>query len=164
MSNLRIIDFKPEHQPLFESLNRAWIEKYFEMEERDIAALTRPGETIIDRGGAILVAEYDGVVAGVVGLKKSGPGEFELTKMAVDENFRRKGIAIALCRASFLKAKELGAKKIILYSSSILTAAISMYEKLGFRHEPVGKTEYKRSDVKMEMSMEAALESAGNIF
>jgi ribosomal protein S18 acetylase RimI-like enzyme len=73
--------------------------------------------------------------------------------MAVDEQFRRKGIAEALSYASFEKARELGADKVILYSNSQLTGAIKLYEKLGFRHLPVGIVEYKRSDVKMEISV-----------
>ncbi|MGB4843707.1 MAG: GNAT family N-acetyltransferase, partial [Ferruginibacter sp.] len=67
--------------------------------------------------------------------------------------FRRKGIAEALSYASFEKAKELGAQKIILYSNSILTAAVKLYEMIGFKHVPVGIVEYKRSDVKMEISI-----------
>lgn len=59
----------------------------------------------------------------------------------------------ALSYASFSKAKELGAKKVILYSNSQLTPAISLYEKLGFKHLPIGIGEYKRSDVKMEIEV-----------
>ena len=73
--------------------------------------------------------------------------------MAVDEKFRRKGIAEALSYASFEKAKELGADKVILYSNSVLAGAIHLYEKLGFKHIPVGNTEYQRSDVKMEIKV-----------
>jgi len=32
MNNIRIIEYKPEHQPYFEKFNREWIEKLFEME------------------------------------------------------------------------------------------------------------------------------------
>lgn len=160
MSKLRMVEYKPAHQPWFEKLNRAWIEKYFEMEERDTEALTEPEKYLIEKGGAVLVAEYNDVVAGVAGLKKVDALTYEFTKMAVDENFRRKGIAEQLCYASFRKAKELGAKIIILYSNSVLTPAITLYRKLGFKHLPVGNSEYKRSDVKMMISIEDAIEVA----
>ena len=130
------------------------------MEEKDIQVLTKPEEYIINKGGAILMAEYDGMMAGTVALQKTGTVTYEFTKMAVDERFRRKGIAEELCYASFRKAKELGAELIILFSNSILKPAIAMYEKVGFRHVPVGEPGYKRSDVKMMIFIEDAIRAA----
>src|SRR5918993_257157 len=117
MDKIEIIDYRPEHQPYFESLNRAWIEKYFWMEERDKYALQQPEETIISKGGAVLMATCNGEIAGTVALKKVNDDVYEFTKMAVDERFRRRGIAEALSYASFDKARELGAEKVILYSN-----------------------------------------------
>ena len=131
-SEIKIVDYRPEHQPYFEKFNRAWIEKLFEMEPVDEWVLTNPDEAILEPGGAILMAEYDGVVAGTVGLRKVDEYTYEFTKMAVDENFRRKGIAEAICYASFRKAKELGAKQVILYSNTKNAGAIKLYEKDGF--------------------------------
>ena len=160
MSNISIIDYRSEHQQWFESLNRAWIEKYFVMEPSDIAVLTRPDENIIGKGGAILMAECEGEIAGTVALKRIDSTSFEFTKMAVDERFRRRGIAEKLSYASFLKAKELGAETVILYSNSVLRGAIILYEKLGFVHKPVANSGYKRSDVMMVIDAETAASSA----
>ena len=153
MNLIKIIEYEPHHQMYFEKFNRHWIEKYFVMEAVDEFVLTNPEEAILKPGGAILMAEYDGEIAGTVALRKANETTYEFTKMAVDKNFQRKGIAEALSYASFEKAKELGAKKVILYSNSILTPAIRLYEKLGFKHVPVGNPGYKRSDVKMEISV-----------
>ena len=153
MNLTNIIEYEHHHQPYFEKFNRYWIEKYFVMEPVDEFVLTNPEEALLKPGGAILMAEYDGEIAGTVALRKANETTYEFTKMAVDKNFQRKGIAEALSYASFEKAKELGAKKVILYSNSILTPAIRLYEKLGFKHVPVGNTGYKRSDVKMEISV-----------
>lgn len=161
MSAVKIVEYRPGHQPYFEKFNRVWIETYFEMEDRDVLSLTQPEETIINKGGAILMAEYEGVLAGCVALKKVDGDTYEFTKMAVDEKFRRKGIAEALSYASFKKASDLGAELIVLYSNSILTPAIALYEKLGFKHVPVGNSAYKRSDVKMLISVKDAI-LAGN--
>ncbi len=154
MSRIQIIDYRSDHQPLFESLNRHWIEKYFFMEERDVFVLTKPDEAILRPGGAILMAECDGVIAGTVGLLKIDDNTFEFTKMAVDENFRRLGIAEALSHAALVKAKSLGANRVILYSHSSLTGAIALYEKLGFRHLLIEEKLYRRSDVKMEILLD----------
>ena len=151
MNTIKIINYRPQHQIFFEILNRAWIEKYFAMEELDRYVLQQPEEAILKPGGAILMATFDGVIAGTVALKKLSEGEFELAKMAVDENYRRKGIAEKLCLATIEKAKDLGAKKLILYSQTILEPALALYRKLGFVRVPLGKPAHKRSDVKMEM-------------
>jgi ribosomal protein S18 acetylase RimI-like enzyme len=151
MTSIKIVDYKPEHQQHFEKFNRYWIEKYFEMEPVDEFVLTNPEEALLKQGGAILMAEFEGYMAGTVALRKVDDTTYEFTKMAVDNKFQRKGIAEALSHASFKKAKALGAYKVILYSNSVLTPAISLYEKLGFEHVPVDHVEYKRSDVKMEI-------------
>ena len=150
---INIVEYQPHHQQHFEQLNRQWIEKYFVMEPVDEFVLTNPEEALLKTGGAILMAEYDGEIAGTVALRKVDDTVYEFTKMAVDNKFQRKGIAEALSYASFKKAKELGADKVMLYSNSILTPAIRLYEKLGFKHLPVGSSGYQRSDVKMEISV-----------
>jgi ribosomal protein S18 acetylase RimI-like enzyme len=70
--------------------------------------------------------------------------------MAVAEKFRGQKAGLALAEAAIAKAQHLGARKIILYSSSKLQPALSLYRKIGFVDVPVDGP-YKRSDVKMEM-------------
>jgi len=154
MNSIEIVDYTPQHQPYFERLNRAWIEKYFWLEELDKYVLQNPQEAILDEGGAILMATYNGIVAGTVALKKVNGKVYEFTKMAVDEPYRRKGIAEALSYAAFEKAKKLGAGKVILYSQTGLAPAISMYKKIGFIEVPLEKDIYQRSDIKMEIELQ----------
>src|SRR5688572_4906064 len=160
INKIKIVDYRPEHQPYFESLNREWIEKLFTMEPVDEFVLTDPEEAILKKGGAVLMAEYGGSVAGTVGLRRVEPTVYEFTKMAVDERFRRLGIAEAICYASFKKAKTLGAKQVILYSNTLNTGAIKLYEKVGFRHIPVEPGTYKRANVKMIIDIETAVKAA----
>ena len=155
MDKLEILDYKAEHQPYFEKFNRAWIEKHFWLEEIDIYVLQHPEEAILAKGGSVLMAAYNGEIAGTVALKKVSNEIYEFTKMAVDEAFRRKGIAEALSYAAFDRAKSLGAKKVILYSQTGLVPAITMYRKLGFKELPIEEGVYKRSDIKMEIELSA---------
>ena len=157
---IKIVDYRPEHQPYFEAFNRAWIEKLFTMEPVDEFVLTDPEEAILKNGGAILMAEYNGSVAGTVGLRKVGPTVYEFTKMAVDDRFRRRGIAEALCYASFKKSKDLVATEVILYSNTLNAGAIKLYEKVGFRHIPVEPGTYQRANVKMMINIETAIKAA----
>lgn len=147
-----IRDYETIHQPWFEQLNRAWIEQFFTMEEIDRQVLQYPEEYILAYGGSILMAYVDHEIAGTCALKKHDAGVYEFTKMAVAEKFRGRGIGRTLTEAAVERAVELGADKIILYSSSRLKPAISLYLKLGFVHVPVDGP-YKRSDVKMELQL-----------
>jgi N-acetylglutamate synthase-like GNAT family acetyltransferase len=125
MGNIKIVDYAPAHQSYFEKFNRDWIEEYFVMEPVDEYVLRNPEEAILKPGGAILMALYDGEVAGTVALKKVNHTTFEFTKMAVDKNFRRKGIAEVLSYASFEKSKDLGATTVILYSNTKMLRLLS---------------------------------------
>lgn len=126
--------------------------------------MSNPEEAILKKGGAILMALCDGKSAGTVGLKKVNDELFEFSKMAVGENFRRKGIGEALSYASFVRAAELGAKNILLYSNTLNAAAIKLYEKLGFHHLPVEQEVYKRANVKMIISIEDAINAANKYY
>jgi ribosomal protein S18 acetylase RimI-like enzyme len=150
---IEIVDYKPEHQPQWERMNSEWISENFDIEPVDLYVLQNPEEAIIDKGGAILIAIYDGNIAGTAGLRKIDDETYEFTKMVVDKPFRRKGIAERLCYACFDKAKELGANTVILYSNTVQAAAIKMYEKIGFQHLPVENTVYKRANVKMTIDL-----------
>ena len=152
IGQLTILDYKPEHQPWFEKLNRDWIEKYFRMEPIDIAVLQNPEEHILKKGGSIVMASCDKEIAGTVALKYVEPGVYEFTKMAVDEKFRGQKVGLRLSEAAIVKARQLGARKIILYSNTVLVPAISLYRKLGFKEIPVDAV-YKRSDIKMELML-----------
>lgn len=160
MNTIEIIDYRPEHQPYFERFNRQWIEALFEMEPVDEWVLTNPGKAILEPGGAILMALYNGVPAGTVGLRKVDDETFEFTKMAVDPAYHRRGIAEAISFASFRKAKQLGATRVVLYSNTRNEAAIKLYEKIGFWHVPVEEGIYKRANVKMVINIDTALYEA----
>ena len=61
------------------------------MEALDEFVLTDPQAAIIDPGAAIIMAEFEGEIAGAVALRKLDAATFEFSKMAVDECFRRRG-------------------------------------------------------------------------
>jgi len=164
MNTVKIVAYHKEHQPYFERFNRQWIEELFVMEPVDEFVLTNPEVALLDPGGAILMAVYEDTVAGTVALRKVDDTTYEFTKMAVDKNFRRMGIAEALSYASFEKAKELGATKVVLYSNTKNAGAIKLYEKLGFKHVEVEEGVYERANVKMVIGIEEAMKAADNYY
>lgn len=151
-NSVRVIDYMPDHQPWFEKLNREWIEEFFWMEPIDEAVLQQPDEHIIKHGGAILMATVHHEIAGTVALKFVSDGVYEFTKMAVDKKFRGQKVGHQLSEAAIVKARNMGASKIILYSNTVLAPAIALYRKLGFREVPLDGP-YKRSNIKMELPL-----------
>jgi ribosomal protein S18 acetylase RimI-like enzyme len=154
-TGIEIRDFSPELSVYFERLNRRWIERYFAMEPLDYLLLQNPETEIIEKGGAVLFAvTAGGEVVGTTALKNDGDGVFELSKMAVDEKARGLGIGKALGAAALARARKMGARKVVLYTNSLLAPAINLYRKLGFRDVPVTGKDYSRADVKMEIEFE----------
>ena len=149
-NKVEIIDYNPAYWEQFDSLNKAWLEKYFTVEPIDTYVLENPEEAILDHGGVILFARYEGNVIGTVALKLIEPGVYEMTKMAVDETFRGIGAGKALCAAAIEKAREIGAERLILYSTTVLETAIAIYRKLGFKEIPLEPGVYQRANIKME--------------
>src|ERR1700733_15373806 len=102
-----IIEYQSAHQVFFEQLHRNWFTKHFQMDPEPIDefVLTQPEKAILQQQGAILVAISDRELAGTVALKSTGGGTFELTKMAVQQEYRGKGFGRALCQAAIRKAR-----------------------------------------------------------
>lgn len=150
---VEIIEFNDELALHFRDLNRAWLEKYFVVEPIDEEMLGNPKEYFIDKGGYIFFAKLNGEVAGTFALLKEGDGIYELSKMAVNEKFQGKKIGNRMLEFCLQKARELGATKVILYSNTILAPAIHLYRKYGFVEVPMGSSEYKRSNIKMEIAL-----------
>lgn len=152
-AKVEIVAYKPEYQEVFRALNVEWISTYFEMEESDYKALDNPHSYILDQGGHILVALYEGEPLGVCALIKMNDEEydFELAKMAVSPKAQGKNIGFLLASAIVDKARSLGAAKIYLESNTILKPAINLYHKLGFKKVAGKPTPYTRCNIQMEL-------------
>ena len=147
---LTIVTFDPAHRDEFRRLNVAWLTRYFKVEPIDERVLGNPENEILAPGGEILFALMNGVVVGTVALKAEESGEFELTKMAVDERSQGRGFGKRLLEAACAVARLRGARRVILYSQRSLRTAIDMYSKYGFSELPLTDARYSRCDIKME--------------
>lgn len=151
---IEIEDYRPNYQKAFKELNIEWIEKFFKVEEADLKALDNP-ESILEGGGAILIALFEKEVAGVCALVKLD-GErydFELAKMTVSPRFQGKGIGYVLGSSIVKRARRLGAKNIYLESNTILKPAIRLYQKLGFKKVKGIQSPYERGNIQMELKL-----------
>lgn len=151
--DIRIVDYAPQYQTAFKALNVEWISAYFEMEEADYKALDNPESYILNNGGKIFVALYQGEPLGVCALiKMDDPDyDFELAKMAVSPKAQGKNMGWLLGQAVIKAAKEMGASKIYLESNTLLKPAIQLYYKMGFQKVTGRPTPYKRANIQMEL-------------
>lgn len=133
---IEILAFDTRHAEFFAAINRAWLDAHDLYEEADGKLIYSPQAAILDIGGEILIAEEAGRVVGSVVLLPAGEGEFELAKLAVVPERQRRGLGRRLSEQAIARARERGARRVVLSSNSRLQAAIRLYESLGFQHVP----------------------------
>ncbi len=90
-----------------------------------------------------LVALADGEVVGYCGLLQV-LDEADVTNVAVDEAFHRKGIARALLQELFVQAQKRGVLALTLEVRKSNIPALSLYESLGFKNCGVRRNFYEK--------------------
>lgn len=158
MPVVEVIDYHPQYQPDFYALNAAWIAPNFGLEEEDIQFLQNPQTEILDKGGVIFFARYEGQIVGTCGLFKMDEETYELIRTAVDPQFQglKAGKALVEHAIDWAKKQPL-CKQVILESSSqpINVKAVKLYERLGFQHYQPNKAHRSalaRADVFMKLA------------
>jgi len=150
---LQIVPFESAHAQAFRDLNLEWIEAFFAVEELDRRHLDFPRESFIDSGGAILMAQMDGVLVGCCGLLKHDHGVYEVSKMAVMHEHQGRGIGRELLRAMILHARSIGARRLEIISSTQLDVALHLYRSLGFLEVPLASDAYARGNIALALDL-----------
>jgi len=83
-------------------------------------------------GGAVLVAEVATGLSGVAMLVDRGDGLCEIKRVFVDPSAAGAGIGRALVEAMMQTARAAGHRRMVLDTMAPLTAAIRLYDRLGF--------------------------------
>jgi GNAT superfamily N-acetyltransferase/DNA-binding MarR family transcriptional regulator len=149
--DIKVVDYAPKYREAFKSLNVEWISEYWELEEPDFKALDDPEGYILNQSGVILIALDKGEPIGCCALIKQTDDTFELAKMAVSPKAQGKGVGLLLGKSIVERAKLMGLKRLYLESNSVLKPAVSLYEKIGFKHIKGASSPYARCDVQMEL-------------
>lgn len=110
----------------------------YRAELRDVAG--RAGRAVV----LAAVATDGAVLGGITYL--TGPGSYEfsaggdeeasLRMLAVAPGVQRQGVGTALVRAAVERARHEGRRRVLLHTTASMTAAIRLYERLGFRRAP----------------------------
>lgn len=147
---VEIIVFSVELSEPIKTLNYEWLEKYFRIEEGDVASLSDPQKHIIDKGGNIYYAKLNGEIVGTASLLKKSETVYELGKLAVSDKAQGHGIGTILIEHCLNIAKQKQIKTLILYSNTILQSAIHLFRKYGFEEVDLESGVYERANIKME--------------
>ncbi len=147
---IQIIDFSEENKQAIKTLNVEWLEKFFHVEPGDVISLSDPVGEIINKGGLIYYATYDGQIVGTVSLIRVEDGVYELAKMAVTASAQGLGIGTLLMDHCMSIAARNGIKRLVLYSNTSLGSAIHLYRKYGFTETKLEPGHYERANIKME--------------
>jgi len=155
-NSIEIIDFDSRYSKRFKELNYEWLLEYFEVEEEDEKVLSDPAGFIIDKGGQVVFAIIDGEIIGTGALVKKDRHTYEITKMAVTNNARRKGAGRKILAALIDNARKLSARKLILETSPQLEPAIKLYESHGFvriANQNGYRSKYRRPSIMMQLDL-----------
>ena len=83
-------------------------------------------------GSDFWVAEQDGRIVGCVGVYRHADGQVELRRLVVDPAVQRQGLASRLMAQAEDFCRAAGCPRLMLWTSSHTTAAISFYEGRGY--------------------------------
>ena len=132
LKRIQILNYQPQFKKYFKSLNYEWLKEYFEVEKEDEEILSSPYERIIKPGGFVLFARLEGKIVGTTALIRHDRYTYELTKMAVKRSAQGQQVGRKLALAAIEKAKNSGARRVVLLTSPRLTAAYNLYLSSGF--------------------------------
>jgi len=154
---VEVVDFRPDNRGRFRALNAEWLKKYFRMEAADRRLLANPEKEILEKGGFIFFAKIQGEVVGTAALLKLDDTTYELAKMAVAEPAQGKQAGRKLTEAAIARARQRGAKKILIRTDKCLKAAHHLYKKFGFQvsRPPAGSAaSYEREKTATYMTLD----------
>lgn len=154
---IQFTKWRDEYAEAFKELSLEWLNKYVEVEPRDIEMLEHPHEVILDKGGMTWFAIADGKVVGTISVLKEESGEWELAKMAVTEEYKGHGISNRLIDEALAYSRKKGIRKLVLYTNSTLKPAIHQYHKYGFVDVPIMEETYDTADLKMELVLDKTI-------
>jgi putative acetyltransferase len=152
--SVEIVGYADEYADAFARLNREWLEQYSLLETGDLKHLEHPRESILATGGEIFIALIDKVVVGTCAVVVQDGATVELAKLSVDGSARGRGIGGQLVQTVIAWARDHGARKVTLVSSTKLVAALRLYERMGFKYgELPADTGYETADIFMELEI-----------
>ena len=159
--NINIRPIQKEDNKIIASIIRGALEDY---------GANKPGTVYFDpttddmfklfetENSAYYIAELEGEIVGGCGIFPTlnlPTGYVELVKIYMHRSARKKGIGSALMEKCKEKALELGFTHLYLESLPELNAAVTMYQKVGFKqlNAPLGESGHFACNLWMELEL-----------
>lgn len=149
---MEVISYQEKYKKDFAELNLVWIKKYFKVEPQDVKMLNDIEDFLANGAAVYFVVEQDKAIATCMVVPRDGQ-IWEICKLAADEHYMGKGAGSAVLKACMDYAKEHGASKLMIVSNSILSAAMHLYSKVGFKEVPIDNMEYERVNIQLELNI-----------
>jgi putative acetyltransferase len=123
----------------------------FQSFDRELAGL--PGDYAPPEG-RLLLAEYEGNLAGCAALHKLEPGICEMKRLYLRPHFRGRGLGRILAEALIAEARQIGYQRMRLDTvEPVMKDAVAMYRKLGFKDTPPYRPNPMAGTIYMELEL-----------
>lgn len=149
---IKIVSYQSMYKKDFIALNLVWINKYFKVEPQDIEMLNDV-EDYIREGAAVYFASLQGKAIATCMVIPRTRQVWEICKLATDERCMGKGAGSAVLQACMAYAKEHKARKLMIVSNTVLSSAMHLYAKFGFKEVPIDNMEYERVNIQLELNL-----------
>lgn len=149
---MKVVPYQKRFKKDFISLNLGWIKKYFRVEPQDTEMLNNV-EDYIDKGTAVYFAEQQGRAIATCMVIPRTDQVWEICKLATDEQYMGRGAGSAVLKACIEYAKEHKAKKLMIVSNTVLSSAMHLYAKFGFKKVSINNMEYERVNIQLELDL-----------
>jgi putative acetyltransferase len=154
MGKPMVVSYREEFKAAFEQLNRDWIETYFVLEEPDREVFSDPRAKILASGGEIFFVVDGDQVQGTCAVIRHNADDCEIAKMAVAPGARGRGFGDLLMERAIAYATDIGARRVIIVSNTVLEPAIRLYRKHGFVQVPLETDgRYQRANIRLEREL-----------
>lgn len=114
----------------------------------ELLLLADPSEKLIQKHlktGEVYICTIDNQTIGVYVLISTKPKIIEIVNIAVDENFRRRGIGKSLIAHAKTIARKMGAEILEIGTGNSSLSQLGLYQKCGFRIVGIDKDFFKRN-------------------
>ena len=115
---------------IYSVLEEYGLQPYPEHTDADLWDLE--GNYLKNKGSFYLLLDYHGEIVGSVGILRLNDTECELRKMYLKASKRGRGYGKLLLELGLQRARELGYRRVILETATVLKEAITLYRQYGF--------------------------------